>query len=154
MKKVNKKKSFSFKKMFKKIGTFFKNLYLKFMALPNKLRYIIYIWSVAVILILILIFGTASNNKLIDRYQNVENIINEAALKYVEVNEIYPSRDNKLKLDVEVLKDLNYVTSKEIDDDTCEGYSLVYYDDESDSYTSKTYINCKKYTTTDYFDYK
>ena len=154
MKKVNKKKSFSFKKMFKKIRTFFKNLYLKFMALPNKLRYIIYIWSVAVILILILIFGTASNNKLIDRYQNVENIINEAALKYVEVNEIYPSRDNKLKLDVEVLKDLNYVTSKEIDDDTCEGYSLVYYDDESDSYTSKTYINCKKYTTTDYFDYK
>lgn len=154
MKKVNKKRSFSFKKIFKKIGSYFKNLYLKFMALPNKLRCIIYIWSVAVILILILIFGTASNNKLIDRYQNIENIINEAALQYVEVNEIYPSRDNKLKLDVEVLKDLNYVTSKEIDDDTCEGYSLVYYDDESDSYTSKTYINCKKYTTTDYFDYK
>ena len=49
---------------------------------------------------------------------------------------------------------INTATAKELTDKSCSGFSLVYYDDVSEKYVTNSYINCSKYTTDGYSDYK
>lgn len=138
----------------KSIGNFFKNIYKKIMALPKKVKLISLLWIVIAIVIIILIASTSSSKKTLSTYQGYEKVINDAAIKYVNDNGYYSTRENKLKVDLAELKDANLITEKDLPDNTCVGYSLTYYNDEDDIFTSSTYINCKKYTSEDYYEYK
>ena len=42
----------------------------------------------------------------------------------------------------------------DIKENKCEGFSVSYYDDKKEDYVINSYINCKKYTTRGYSDYK
>lgn len=141
-------------KVWKNIVQFFKSLYERFMSLPAKVRYIVYVWFTVVVVIILIIILANSNNKHIDNYVAIEKSINEATLKYVEDNELYPLTENKLKLDYNVLVDNKYLSDKELKENNCEGFSVSYYDDAKEEYVINSYINCKKYTTKYYSDYK
>lgn len=143
-----------FKEIGKSIGEFFKKLWQKYKELPSKVKLIGFIWLIILIVIVVLITSSSSNNKTLKAYHEYETKINDAALKYVENNNYYGTRDNKVKVDLEELKDANLITEKDLPDNTCKGYSLTYYDDETSSFNSVSYINCKKYTSEDYYDYK
>lgn len=146
------------KKMFvniwKKIVGFFKSLKNKFMKLPEKTRYITYVWVVVVLLIFILILASNSNNKFLEDYSNLENDVKNATLDYVKSNEIYPTKDSRLNVSIEALKDYGFLYEDSIKDKSCQGFGRIYYDDEKEDYVVDAYINCKKYTTKGYSDYK
>ena len=96
------------------------------------------------------------NNPEIDLadYVKIENKVNDAALRYVKDNELYPLRANKLEVSLDMLKDFGYIRESEIEDSSCRGYAKVYYDTDTDSYTSTPYINCSKYTSEGYKENK
>ena len=158
--KIKKKKSawVKIKKIaratWKEFLEFVKKMYKNFMALPTKVRYIVYIWFFVILLILILIIGSVSSSKFMNEYVEIENTISKAALEYIEYKGIYPVKDNELILDMEVLKDSNYLEEDDITDNTCSGFSAIYYKDVDKEYVVKSYINCKKYTTKGYLEYK
>lgn len=152
----NFKKKFikTLKKLWLAIKTLVVDLYKKFMELPKKVRYVIGVWVLVVVILLVFIGGADSTNKFYAKYAKYEEAITKKALIYVNQNNIYATRDNKLIVDLEVLKEGNFVTKNDIDDDTCEGISVVFYDDEKDDYVIDSYLNCKKYTSENYWDYK
>ena len=47
-----------------------------------------------------------------------------------------------------------YLNSAILNDNTCEGVSVVYYDDNKNDYVVDSYLNCKRYTSKNYWDYK
>lgn len=156
-----KKKKLSLKKIKKifvnigrKIVKYVKSLWEKFMALPRNTRYIVYVWGVVFLVIVFLIAISRGNNIFLEDYQNLEKAMNVGALDYVETYSLYPVKGNKLKLDLEFLEENNYVYSEDIKDKTCAGFSLVHFDDEEEKYVISSYINCDKYTTEGYSDYK
>ncbi len=156
-----KKKSFNFDKVKEfvisigdKTITFFKNLYNKFMALPLKVRYVTYVWVVVFVIIVTLIIAGSSNTKFLDKYLDLENTMNDSAVDYAQSNSLYPVKDNKLVIDLQILNDYGYIYESDIFDNTCEGYSVVYYDDMNDKYVVSSYLNCDKYTTKYYWDYR
>lgn len=160
-KKVGKKKKFTLKKvkkvfvnLFNAIGNKVKALWKKFKSLPNTTKYIIYVWAIIFILIVVLILVSNSNNGFLKDYKNLEKALNAGALDYVETNSLYPVKDNKLKLDLEFLLEDNYVYAEDVKDKTCSGFALVHYNDETKEYVVSSYINCEKYTTEGYNDYK
>jgi hypothetical protein len=126
----------------------------KFMELPKKIRLIIYVWALVVVSLLFFIFATSASKKFYEKYSTYEQNINAAALKYVKAKGIYATVDNKLKIDLNVLQEENYVSPADIADETCEGISVVYYDDDKAEYIIDSYLNCKRYTSKYYWDYK
>ncbi len=151
------------KRTFKKIGLsimeFFENQYKKFMSLKDYVRYIIYVWTGIVVLLIILVAISASNSKFRADYKKIEDSINKAALLYVEKNEIYSLKTNKLELSMDMLRDYGYLREEDITDKTCIGYAKVYFEEEKNSendgkYVSNAYIKCKKYVSEDYSENK
>jgi hypothetical protein len=67
---------------------------------------------------------------------------------------IYATIDKKITVDLAVLKEEKYLSTTAIDDDTCDGFSVVYYDDDKSEYVIDSYLNCKRYTSKNYWDYK
>lgn len=158
---VGKRKKFTLKKvkkaivnLFKKISNKIKSLYKQFMSLPSHIRKIIYVWGIVILLILLLALISTNNTEHLNKYANIEAEMNKSALDYVKTNNIIPGEENKLRLDLNVLKDFDYIYDDVITDSTCEGFSLVYYKEETSDYVINSYINCKKYTTKGYSDYK
>jgi hypothetical protein len=163
MKKVKEKKNIKdfgklLKKYFLKFVNFIKNfvvdLYKKFMELPKKVRYIIGVWVVVVILLVSFIVCSNSSKKFYKKYTLFEQNISARALEYVKDRGIYATQDHKLVLDLEILKEENYIGGSELIDNTCEGISVIYYNDEKDEYVIDSYVNCDKYTSKNYWDYK
>ncbi len=157
----NKKKKFTLKKVKKIIINFFKNLGLKikelfkkFMGLPKHIRLITYIWIVVIILLVLFAILSNANNKLLEKYSYYETEMNNAAIDYVKTNNLIPGEGNKLKLDLNFLMDYDFLYKDTITDSTCRGFSIVYYDENNEDYVAKSYLNCKKYTTKGYSDYK
>ena len=76
MKQQKKKKSFGkvikkiFKKIIRNIVNLFVNLKNKFMSLPSKIRYVIYVWLGILIVILILVIGSNTTNNKIEEFRN------------------------------------------------------------------------------------
>lgn len=163
MKKVKEKKNIKdfgklLKKYFLKFVSFMKNfvvdLYKKFMELPKKVRYIIGVWVVVVILLVSFIACSNSSKKFYEKYTLFEQNISARALEYVKDRGIYATQDHKLVLDLEILKEENYIGGSELIDNTCEGISVIYYNDEKDEYVIDSYVNCDDYTSKNYWDYK
>lgn len=130
------------------------HLYEKFMELPRKIRYVIGVWVAVVIILLVFIGGSDNSKKFYVKYAQYEKNVSARALSYVEQNSFYATKDNKLKLNLDVLKEENYVSKSDLDDDTCEGYSIIYYDDNKDEFVINSYLHCKKYTSEKYWDNK
>lgn len=143
-----------FVRLFKRIGYFFAQLYRKFMDLPKYVRQVVYVWVIVLVLILSLIGISNANKVMIEDYQGIEDKINSAALDYITSNELYPGKNNKLKLSIDMLEDLGYLYESSVFDSTCDGFALAYYDVETEEYTVNSYISCKKYKTENYDDYK
>ena len=163
MKKVKEKKNIKdfgklLKKYFLKFVNFIKNLvvdlYKKVMELPKKVRYIIGVWVVVVILLVSFIVCSNSSKKFYEKYTLFEQNISARALEYVKDRGIYATQDHKLVLDLEILKEENYIGGSELIDNTCEGISVIYYNDEKDEYVIDSYVNCDDYTSKNYWDYK
>lgn len=142
-----------FIRLIKRMGNFFVDLYKKFMTLPIYTRHIVYVWVVVLVLILSLVGISNANKVMIKDYQGIEDKMNSAALDYVTTNELYPGKNNKLKLSIDMLEDLGYLYESSVFDDTCDGFALAYYDVEVEEYTVDSYISCKKYKTENYDDY-
>jgi len=137
----------SLKRIIRGIVKFCINAKNKFMSLPKKLRYIIYVWAVVLLVVLILIIGSNRTSKSLDKYHEMEKQLKEAAYSYVYNNEFYPNVGKKMRIDMDLLIDQNYLNSDYVTDKTCRGYGLVYYDEEDSDYVVNSYINCKHYTT-------
>ncbi len=144
----------AFKNIIKKIGNFFKKITEKIKALPSKIKAIIIVWLVILLIIILLIVMISSNKNKLETYHNYEKVVNDAAIKYVTNNSLHGAKESKLKVDLEVLKDEGLITENDLKDNTCLGYSLTYYDSETDTYSSNSYINCKGYTSEDYYEFK
>ena len=144
----------SFKKIFNNFKKFCIKLWNMFLELPKKSRIIILVWIAILAIILLIICFSNNTNKFYDKYATFENNISTKALRYVEENDIFTTKDNKLVINLEILQQENYVTTDDISDKTCEGISVVYYDDAKDEYVVDTYLNCEKYTSKNYWDYK
>lgn len=144
----------AFAKLWKSIKRIAKQLKDKFMELPKKIRMIIYVWAVVLLLLIIFIAATSGAKNFYAKYNTYESNISEATLKYIKDKNIYTTSDKKIIVDLAVLKEENYVSSLQIDDDTCDGISVVYYDDQKDEYVIESYLNCKRYTSKYYWDYK
>lgn len=146
------------KKVIKRILTivksFFINLWKKFMSLSLKIRLIIYVWLIVVISLCAFIIFSNASKKFYAKYEKFENNISTRALQYIKENNFYTTKENKLKVNLETLKEHGYVDVTHISDDTCEGISVIYYDDSKEEYVVDTYLNCKKYTSKNYWDYK
>lgn len=136
------------------VTSFFVNLYKKYMELPRKGRYIIGVWAVVVVLLVLFISCSNSSKRFYERYTLFEQNISARALEYVKDRGIYATQDHKLVLDLEILKEENYIGGSELIDNTCEGISVIYYNDERDEYVIDSYVNCDKYTSKNYWDYK
>ncbi len=142
------------KKLWSNIKKIAKKAWDKFMELPKKIRLILYVWVIIIFVLLIFILATNGSKKFYTRYETFENSITERALRYVKDKGIYTTKSNKLIINLETLKEEGYVDSTIIDDDTCEGITVVYYDDEKDEYIIDSYLNCKRYTSKYYWDFK
>ena len=154
VKKVLKKSKKNFIKILKLIKKLLKLLKDKFMDLPQKIRMIIYVWGVVFILLLFLILATGSSKKFYNKYTTYESKVSAAAKSYVEDKNLYATIDKKIIVDLAVLKEENYLGKTELDDTTCEGYSIIYYEDEKSEFIVDSYLNCSKYTSKYYWDYK
>lgn len=136
-----------------KIVRLIKKMYDNFMTIPLNIRKVIYIWCAVVLVIILLVGFSSANTSFLNKYKDMENVMNVSALDYVESNKLYPVKDNKLKIDLNLLKDYNYIYSSDITDKSCEGFSVVYYNDIKKEYVINSYINCDNYTTKGYSDY-
>lgn len=139
-----------FKKIVKIIGVSLVSLWESFMALSATVRYIVCIWVAVVLLIVGFVFLTSQNNKMMSEYAAIENAFNVSALDYVKTNGIYPVKTNPLKLSSDAMINLGYLYESDITDNTCYGYSLIYFDDKDNDYHIESYLNCKKYVTEGY----
>lgn len=151
------KKKFTLKKvkrifinLLREIGNLFKGLFKKFMKLSKTTRAITCVWAVIVVLLIVLVFASSSNSKFLGSYSELENKMNEAAINYLKEYKIYPLSTNKEKIDMQLLLDFSTLYESDIFDKTCVGYSIGYYDEDSEDYVVNSYLNCKKYTTDGY----
>lgn len=163
MAKKTAKKKWSFKRIkrifrnvLKEISDGCKSLHKKFMELPKHIKTIMFVWIGVVALILLIIIATAGNNKQLEEYANLENLLVDSTLKYLNNSneKIYPVMESRLKLDINVLKEFANLNTKELDEKSCKGFTLTYYDDDKEEYVIRPYISCDKYTTKEYKDYK
>ncbi len=137
----------TFKKLIRGIVKFFIMLKDKFMSLPKKLRYIICVWVIVLVVLFIMIVGSKKTADNLVSYHEMENMLSEATLSYVTKQELYPNVGKKLRVDMNLLIDENYLSEAYVTDKTCIGYSIVYYNEEKGEYKIDPYINCKHYTT-------
>ena len=150
--KVKKRKSFGriMKNCLRKIVNYLASLRDNFMKLSATTRKIIYVWLVIAVLVLLLAFFANINAKKINNHKYMEERLTEARKQYVEKVQLYPNVEKKLKLDMDMLKGEKYLTNDDILDKTCKGYSITYYNEDTEKYVIEPYINCKHYTTKDY----
>lgn len=151
------KKKFTLKKvkrvfinLIREIGNLFKGLFNSFMKLSATTRAIACVWAVIAVLLIGLVFAGSSNSKFLSTYNDLENKMNEAAVNYLKEYNLYPLSTNKEKIDMHLLLNFSTLYETDIFDDTCVGYSIGYYDEDSEDYVVKSYLNCKKYTTEGY----
>jgi len=151
---MEKKKKSGFKRTLRKIGNWFVSLKNNFFKLKKHVRYIIYVWAIVILVLLLLVACTNINSKKIDKYQKMETELKTATLTYVMRNEIYPNVSNKWTITLEELKEMHYISDKEIPDNSCKGFSVVYYNENQEDYVVNSYINCKHYTSKNYLEEK
>lgn len=138
------------KDLFKEIKAFVLNVCKKIKSLSKEIKIIVIVWIIIFVVVLFLILFCNSNKKVVMKHEVIEDSVNSAALEYAEARNLYPTEDQKLRLNIETLIESGNLTRKDINDDSCLGYALVYYDVENEKYEVKSYLSCKKYITDGY----
>ena len=149
-KEISRKKRNNFVKKIKKIFAKIVNL---IKGIDMKTRSIIIVWVVVLALILLMGLLVSSSNQNRAKYYKMEKAMTEAVLDYVETENIYPVKDSKANIPLESLLLGNYLYKSDVADDSCKGYSIVYYNGDEEQYVVESYISCDKYTTKYYSDY-
>ena len=152
MEKVVKKRSLKkvLKKRISKVGQFFTNLWNKLKAMSKKGKILLGVWSAIAILLIIILIIVSSNKKYFAKYESIEQKVAESAILYAKDKEIYYTPSQKLHVYVDMLLEQGYLTKDDVQDETCTGYALVFYDDGINEFKASSYIKCKSYITDDY----
>lgn len=138
------------KKLKNKLRNVYKNIFKYIKSMDKTTKRLIILWSIIVAVIIILIFVCNYNNSNNKKHFEYEKNISSAALSYVQEFELYPTSNQKLKLDIEVLKENRDLDVNDVIDDTCSGYAEIYYDADSEKYVIDSYISCDNYQTSGY----
>jgi len=115
----------------------------------KQMRQISIIWGVVLVLIVVFLtaVGFLYKHKAKDYKKLEEELVNYAE-KYGEVKFLYPEEKQTIKITLDDLKDIGYLTELKKDDDVCDGYINLTYD--GFVYQYKGFVKCPKYTTKGY----
>lgn len=149
-KEVSRKKRSNLVKKVKKI---FSKMVSKIKGIDSKTKSIIVVWAIILVVILLMALLVSSSNENREKYYKMEKAMTDAVLDYVKTEGIYPVKDSKANIPLESLVLGNYLYKSDIADDSCKGYSVVYYNGDEEQYVVESYISCDKYTTKYYSDY-
>ena len=149
-KEVSRKKRSNFVKKIKKI---FSKIVNKIKSIGTKTKAIVLVWVVIILLIVLMALLVSTSNESRAKYHKMEKAMTDAVLDYVKTEEIYPVKDAKANIPLESLLLGNYLYKSDVADDSCKGYSIVYYNGDEEQYVVESYISCDKYTTKYYSDY-
>jgi hypothetical protein len=144
------------KRVIRIIFRFFYNIYAGIKNAYDKLnktgKLIAKVWCVIAVIILVLLLLIGLNKTHTSKYEAFEEKMNEAIVKYYKDEEFYANEKSPIRVKVEELFDLKYLEEKDLPDSSCTGYSIVYStDDDNTEIESKSFLNCKKYTTENYY---
>ena len=114
----------------------------------KQLKRISIIWGLLVFMIFsVLTFFALQWKSTKQPYFNLENNLVEATKKYYEAEHSYPNQGEKIKITFEELKEKNLLTELKINEEECNGYTLV---ENNGVIEYKGYIKCSDYTTKNY----
>lgn len=115
----------------------------------KKMRMISYVWGSVLFLLVggLTAIGFVYKNK-IKKYEELENKLESNVKAYVDEKFIYPEEGENIKITYQELKSNNGIDNLNVDDEECDGYSIILHDGNIFKY--KTYIKCKDYKTKNY----
>lgn len=115
----------------------------------KRMRTISIIWGSILVCIVIglTIIGFIYKNKT-QKYEELENKIEEATKKYVDQKFLYPEKGDTLKITFQELRDNDVIDSLNIEEEECNGYVIVSKKEEV--YQYDPYIKCANYKTKKY----
>lgn len=153
-KEIRKKKIqkfvYSFKKFFIDL---YKNIKNKYVSMDKTAKQVLLIWVCVVLVIVGMIAFVSLNNVFMKKYTDMEKAMDNAALNYVNSTDLYGTKDEKVKLPLKSMLLSNDLTEEDLAHDSCDGFSIVYYDDELEKTVVESYISCDRYTSDFYNDY-
>ncbi len=153
-KTVTKKKKSKFARIMKEIGNSFKAtmqaLVKKFQKTSKEFKIILGVWVAVILIIVIVLAMVNSNKKTVAKHEKIQNEVKAAALDYVKEKKLYPTSNQKLRLNMEVLLENGNLYKDALTDKSCVGYALVYFDEAKENYVIEPYISCKNYVTEGY----
>lgn len=105
------------------------------------------------VLLVFLIFGTLlyigfQIQETTGPYMALEHNIEDAAYGYLKINDISLSLNEKFRINLESLVDLDLIKTTSVDDDPCEGYVIAKKGLGGIDYTA--YIKCNNYSSDNY----
>ena len=149
-----KKKKSKFARVMKAIGDSILeslgNLVKKFKKTSKEFKILLGVWLAVILIIIIVVCMVNANKKTIAKHEKIQSEVKTAALDYVKEKKLYPTSNQKLRLNMEVLIENGNLYKDSISDKTCVGYALVYFDEAKENYVIEPYISCKNYVTEGY----
>ena len=145
------------KKVMHKVKSFYVNNFNKvkdkYISLDKFSKQILFVWvGILLIIVCMAIFVSLSNASL-KKYARMEAAMDEAAFNYSYNNDVYGTKDEKVKLPLKSLLLSNDLSEEDVAHKSCDGFSVIYYDDELEKYIVESFISCDRYTTDFYNDY-
>ena len=108
----------------------------------KKMKVISIIWGMFLVTLFIIVTIFAFKFK-----SNSKKYLASKAREYVEDNNLYPSKDETIKVSKSDLVDNDYIEELVVDNDSCEGFVIVSF---KESYEYKVYLKCGKYKSAKY----
>lgn len=143
-------KNIKLKRFLKKIKRKVIKLMDKLKSSSKQFKILLIMWLTIILIVILLFILCSNNNKNIKNHKKMEKAIAAASLLYVEENEIYPTVYQKLKLNMQTLVESEVLDEDDVTDKSCEGYSIIYYDESEEKYQIDSYLKCDKYVTDGY----
>lgn len=145
------------RKIVQKVKMFFVDNFNKIKNKYNSLdkfsKQIIFVWlGVLLIIVCMSIFVSLSKASL-KKYTNMEQAMDEAAFNYAYNNDVYGTKDEKVILPLKSLLLTDDLSEEDVAHKSCDGFSVIYYDDELEKYIVESFISCDRYTSEFYNDY-
>ncbi|MBR1414227.1 MAG: hypothetical protein IJ574_06170 [Bacilli bacterium] len=112
----------------------------------NKMKVISILWGLFLLsMIFILTAASKKYLKKIEPYERLENVLVSTTKKYVEEN--LDLEKGKTIIKTEELFDKDYLKEFKVDNDNCEGYVVINYENEKEY---NGYVKCSEYKTKGY----
>lgn len=114
----------------------------------KRMKVISIIWGMFLVALLIIVtvfaFKFKGNSK---KYLELGEYFSSKTQEYVEDNNLYPSKDETIKVTKSDLVDNDYIEELVVNNDSCEGFVIVSF---KESYEYKAYLKCGKYKSAKY----